>query len=276
MHRIMWETNIRKIIVVICMMISLTSCGANTSDDSGKTVLSGHSATGTSLRAMPSGTGEDSVKKEEITYRFNDYEPIRYEDVVWTAMSEKMSKGEFEEFCEYLPALTGESVVHWQGDEDDDAYTEEGFQGSDKTIRQIFHMLQGKIMSVSFCDMTRDGVKELIIAGSCVSYPYMIIHKKESEFYGDAYVRRQFQSPQKSGYFWWGKESGHWYRLTFQDERFEMTAIAGITEETKENGKDREKTYYIHNKKADAKSYKRWEEENLTGGIKEYELASLS
>ena len=50
-----------------------------------------------------------------------------------------------------------------------------------------------------------------------------------------------------------------------------MTAIAGITEETKENGKDREKTYYIHNKKTDAKSYKRWEEENLTGGIKEYE-----
>lgn len=240
------------------MMLSFTSCGKET------------------VRVEPADAGQDAPKSEQIKYEFNDYEPIRFQEVVWTAMSEKMSKEDFEEFSEYLPALMGESAVHWQADADDDAYTEEGFQGSDKTVSQVFQMLQGKIRSVSFCDMTRDGVKELILEGSHLSYPHLIIHKKGNEYYGAAYVRRQFQSPQKSGYFWWGKGNGHWYCLTFRDERFEMTAAAGIETETKENGTDQEESYYIHNKKADAKSYKRWEEKNLTGGIEKYELPSFS
>ena len=116
-------------VLSVFMTVSLISCGDIKSENSGKTITSGYSATAVSVSGGFSDAGQDTSEKEQIKYKFNDYEPVWYKDVVWTAMSEKMSKEDYEEFCEYLPALTGETVVHWQigdeYDEDDDAYTEE-------------------------------------------------------------------------------------------------------------------------------------------------------
>lgn len=265
-------------LLTICMTAALIACGDIgdiKSGDSGKMAASGYSATTASVSGGSSDTGRDTLKKEQIKYRFNDYEPVCYKDVVWTAMSEKMSEKEYSEFSEYLPALTGEIPVHWQAEtgDEDDVFQDEtgGFRGSDKTVRQVFEMLQGEVRSVLLCDMTKDGVKDLVIEGIS-SHPHMIIHKEGNEFYGDVYAHRQFRSPQKSGYFWWGKGSGHWYYLTFKDKKFEMTAEAGIKAKTKENGMDMEETYYIRDEKTDKKTYQRWEKKNLTGEIKKYEV----
>lgn len=254
--QIMREVFMRRLIVFLLltfMIASLISCGENTRGDSGKTVTSGCAVT----------------------------DPVRYEDVVWTAMSEKMSEKEYGEFCEYLPALTGETVVHWQAE--DDAYTEEdGFQGRDLTIQQMFEMVRedsetedssyGGVSSLLFWDLTGDGVKELVMETPYYEYRHFILHKQGNEFYGTAYVGRWFQAPQKSRYFWVGKGVGYWCYLTFKDEKYDIISVAGIQQRTKENGSDILEEYYIQDKKVAKKEYKEWEKENLTGEIKEYEM----
>lgn len=255
-----------RVLLPVCMILCLTACGDRKSESSGKLTTSGNMATTASVSGGSFGV---------LDYSFNDFEPVRYEDVVWTAMNEKMPGKEYDGFSDYLPALTGEVPVHWQAAEEDeeDAYQDEAdaFRGSDKTVRQVFDLLEGKIRSVSLWDMTEDGTKELVIEGIS-SYPHMIIHKEGNEYFGDVFARRQFQSPQKSGYFWWGKGSGHWYHLSFRDKKFVMTAEAGIEAKTKENGADIKEIYYIHDRKTDRNTYKKWEKENLTGEIKWYEV----
>ena len=130
----------------------------------------------------------------------------------------------------------------------------------------------GEVSSILFWDMTRDGAKELVMETSYGGYSYFIIHKEGNEFYGTVYVRRWFQTPQKSRYFWIGKGTGHWCYLTFKDKKFDITSVAGIEQKTKENGADILEEYYIQDKKVNEKKYKEWEKENLTGDIKEYEL----
>lgn len=273
------------IIVSVCMTAGLIACGDVKDGDSGKIVSSGYSVTATSVSGGSSDAGQTTSKKEQVKYRFNDYESVWYKDVVWTAMSEKMSEEDYEQFCEYLPALTGEAVVHWQAEEDeDDVYTEEDeFQGSDQTIQQVFDMLRevdedgeeeapGEVSSILFWDMTGDGVKELILETPYGGYKHFIIHKEGNEFYGTAYVRRWFQSPQKSGYFWIGKGNGGWNYLSFKDKKFEIISVTQTELKWGESEAPIEERYYIQDKKVNKKKYKEWEKKNLTGRIKEYEL----
>lgn len=237
-------------LLTICMTTALIACGDIKSGDSGKMTASGYSATA----ATVSGGSSDTLKKERIKYRFNDYEPVSYKDVVWTAMSEKMSEKEYAEFSEYLPALTGEAVVHWQQEEEDE---------DEIDFDEVRWLL--------FWDITGDGVKELILEASAV-YPHIIIHKEGNEFYGTAYVRRWFRSPQKSGYFWIGKGNGGWNYLSFRNKKFEITPVTQTELKWGENGEITEEKYYIQDKKVNKKKYKEWEKKNLTGRIKEYEL----
>lgn len=268
-------------VLSVFITVSLISCGDIKSDNSGKTGASGYSVTAASVSGGSADEGQDTSEKEQIKYKFNDYEPVWYKDVVWTAMSEKMSQEDYEEFCEYLPVLTGETVVHWQAkdDEEDDAYIKEDeFQGSDLTIRQVFHMVGENweilkpVSLILFWDMTGDGVKEIVMETPYGGYHHFIIHKEGNEFYGTVYVRRWFQTPQKSRYFWIGKGTGHWCYLTFKDKKFDITAVTGIEQKTKENGADILEEYYIQDKKVNEKKYKEWEKENLTGDIERYEL----
>ena len=264
------------------MAVSLISCGDIKSENSGKTVTSGYSATAASVSGVSSDVGQDTLEKEQIEYKFNDYEPVWYKDVVWNAMSEKMSKEDYEEFCEYLPALTGETVVHWQAE---DKYEENGISGSDQTIQQLLDKMQeeiedkedieGQVMSVSFWDMTRDGVKELMLEASHVTYPNIIIHKEGNEFYGRGFGRRSLLSPQKGGYFWTGKGNGSWNCLTFKDKKFEITNVAAKEQRWEEDGTVAEEKYCIQNKEVNKKQYEKWEKENLGGEVDWYELPGV-
>lgn len=270
-------------LIIIFVIFSLISCGETIKDDSGKTVTSGYAVTEMSVSGSSSDSGQDALKKDLNKYKFNDYESVRYEDVVWTAMSEKMPKREYKEFSEYLPALTGEIAVHWQAEADgDDAYKEDGVQGHDLTVQQMFDIVRedfemedpsyGEVSSILFWDMTGDGVKELVMETPYGAYSHLIIHRQGNEFYGSAYVRRWFQTPQRSGYFWVGKGVGYWCYLTFKDEKYDIISVAGIQQGTKGNSADILEEYYIQDKRVNEKEYKEWEKENLTGEIKEYEL----
>ena len=251
----------RTIMGVICsvsMVAALIACGDIKNDNSGKTAASGYSVTAASISGGSADAGWDILEKKQIKYEFNDYEPVCYKDVVWTAMSEKMSKEDYKDFCEYLPVLTGEAAVHWQtGEDEDDEKDEE--ENSDV------------VLSLRFQDMTGDGVKELMLQTSG-AYPHVIIHKEGNEFYGAAYVRRWLLSPQKSGYFWIGKGNGSWNVLSFRDKKFEITSVTWTEQKWEENGTLSEESYYIQDKKVSKKKYKEWEKKHLTGEIREYEL----
>lgn len=191
-----------RVLLSVCMILCLTACGDRKSESSGKLTISGNMATTASVSGGSSGV---------LDYSFNGFEPVRYEDVVWTAMNEKMPGKEYDGFSDYLPALTGEVPVHWQAAEEDeeDAYQGEAdaFRGSDKTVQQVFDMMEGEVRSVSLWDMTEDGTKELVIEAK-----------------------------------------------------------------TKENDVDIKEIYYIHDRKTDRNTYKKWAKENLTGEIKWYEV----
>lgn len=218
---------------------------------------------------------------EVLTYNYQD-SGIPLEQVNWEAYQYQMTAENYQTLEKYLPVLNGQASFVWTRQEDSTDSKKASPKNTSITMDKFQESLKersGKdsdsddflLESISLCDLTGDGTMELVLYFPYKDGNYLILRREGEIYYGTDVTYYHLMDLQKNGVFIdCGDDArenyiygtGSYFQMTFEKGVFGRKLL-GVLEEKK--GK-----LFIDGKRVDENTYEDWQEDMMTGGIKEY------
>lgn len=194
-------------------------------------------------------------------------------DVDWEAYGQILSEEDYAVLEGYFPVLREETPFTWTVN----AYSyEEEIEKSSVTLDEFRHILNNewgvpgcdpddlRLESIAFCDMDRDGNKEVVLRFSNFAGHYLILKLENGMYYGMDAVYRGFEALQTNGVYVCsdGAMDNSFFHLDFEEGVFLEVLL----------GRACENRYYMGEEQTtDEAVFREWLDSILTGDVLFYE-----